>query len=196
MCVYVHTRAQSCPTLCDALNYSPPGSSVHGIFQARILECATISYSRGSAKPGDQTHVACVSCITGGFFTHWATQEALSGPGDPVMCVLKNAGLKPLMWTWWLFIDQPEFSDLFHILGHTIINTTSLLFLVKFLRLFVLCFRTHNKSGVGVIGMKDVVTIQNNMFFSYLNIDMSGVILETGGWKSFQILFCGLLIIC
>lgn len=95
-----------------------------------------------------------------------------------------------------MFIDQPEFSDLFHILGHTIINMTSLLFLVKFLWLFILCFRTHNKSGVGVIGMKDVVTIQNNMFFSYLNIDMSGVILETDGWKSFQILFCGLLIIC
>ena len=57
------------------------------------------------------------------------------------------------MWTWWLFIDQPEFSDLFHILGHTIINMTSLFFLVKFLQLFVL-FRTHTKSGVGVMGRK------------------------------------------
>ena len=39
--------AQSCLTLCDPLDYSPPGSSVHGIFQARILERVTISYSKG-----------------------------------------------------------------------------------------------------------------------------------------------------
>ena len=41
--------AQSCLTLCDPLDYSPPGSSVHGIFQARILEWVAISYSRGSS---------------------------------------------------------------------------------------------------------------------------------------------------
>ena len=38
--------AQSCPTLCDPMDYTPPGSSVHGIFQARILEWGAISFSK------------------------------------------------------------------------------------------------------------------------------------------------------
>ena len=54
---------QSCLTLWDPLNHSPPGSSAHGILQARILEWVAISYSRGSSWPGDQTHVFCISCI-------------------------------------------------------------------------------------------------------------------------------------
>ena len=54
---------QSCPTLCDPVDYSPPGSSVHGIFQARILEWVAISYSRGSSQSRDQTHISCISCI-------------------------------------------------------------------------------------------------------------------------------------
>ena len=65
---------------------------------------------------------------------------------------IKNDEVESLMWSWWLFIDQLELSDLFHILGHTIINMTSLYFSVKFLWLFVLHFTIHNKSGVGVIG--------------------------------------------
>ena len=40
---------QSCPTLCDPMDYSPPGSSVHGILQARILEWVAMSSSRGSS---------------------------------------------------------------------------------------------------------------------------------------------------
>ena len=58
--------AQSCLTLSDPTNYSPPGSSVHGIFQARILEWVAISFSRGSSWPRDR---AQVSCIVGRFFT-------------------------------------------------------------------------------------------------------------------------------
>ena len=42
--------------------YSPPGSSVHGIFQARILEWSAVSYSRGSSRPRNRTHVSCLSC--------------------------------------------------------------------------------------------------------------------------------------
>ena len=53
--------AQSCPTLCDPMDCSPPGSSVHGISQARILEWVAISYSRGSFLPSDQTRVSCIS---------------------------------------------------------------------------------------------------------------------------------------
>ena len=45
--------AQSCPTLCDSVDHSPPGSSVHGIFLARILEWVAISSSRGSSRPRD-----------------------------------------------------------------------------------------------------------------------------------------------
>ena len=46
--------SQSCLTLCDPVDYSPPGFSIHGIFQARILEWVAISYSRGSSWPRDQ----------------------------------------------------------------------------------------------------------------------------------------------
>ncbi|CAI9163930.1 unnamed protein product [Rangifer tarandus platyrhynchus] len=49
--------AQVCLTLCDPVNCSPPGSSVHGILQARILEWAATPSSRGSSPPGDQTQV-------------------------------------------------------------------------------------------------------------------------------------------
>ena len=60
--------------LCDPMNCSPPGSSVHGILQARILEWVAISFSRGSSRPGDQTRV---SHIAGRHFTLWATREAI-----------------------------------------------------------------------------------------------------------------------
>ena len=52
---------QSCPTLCDPMDCSPPGSSVHGILQARILEWVAISFSRGSSWPRDQTRVSYIA---------------------------------------------------------------------------------------------------------------------------------------
>ena len=57
---------QLCPTLCDPIDGSSPGSSVPGILQARILEWFAISFSRGSSQPRGQTHIFC---IAGGFFT-------------------------------------------------------------------------------------------------------------------------------
>ena len=51
--------AQLCPILCDLVDCSPPGSSVHGILQARILEWVAISYSRGSSRPRKQTGFSC-----------------------------------------------------------------------------------------------------------------------------------------
>ena len=54
---YEREVTQSCLTLCDPMDCSPPGSSVHGILQARILEWVAISYFRGSSRPRDQTHV-------------------------------------------------------------------------------------------------------------------------------------------
>ena len=55
--------AQSHLTLFNSTNCSPPGSSVHEIFQARILEWVAIPSSRGSSWPRDQTRVSCISCI-------------------------------------------------------------------------------------------------------------------------------------
>ena len=76
MCVHVCVLVtQSCLTLCDSMDCSLPGSSVHGIFQARILEWVAISFSRGSSRPRDQTQVFC---IAGRFFTIRTTREAHS----------------------------------------------------------------------------------------------------------------------
>ena len=66
--------AQSCPTLCDPVDCSLPGSSVHGIFQAIVLEWIAISFSRGSSQPRDRTWV---SSIVDRRFTVWATREGL-----------------------------------------------------------------------------------------------------------------------
>ena len=60
--------AQLCPTLCVPMDCSPPGSSGHGILQARILEWVAISFSRGSSQPRDQTWVSCIY-NAGRFFT-------------------------------------------------------------------------------------------------------------------------------
>ena len=51
---------QSCPTLCDPMDCSPPGSSVRGILQARILEWVAMPFSRGSSQPRDQIYVSCL----------------------------------------------------------------------------------------------------------------------------------------
>ena len=64
--------AQSCPTLCDPKDGGPPGSSVRGIFQARILQWVAIPFSRGSSPPRYQTWV---SHIASRLVTIWATRE-------------------------------------------------------------------------------------------------------------------------
>ena len=63
---------QSCPTLCNPMDCSPPGSPVHGILSGSILEWVAIPFSRGSAWHRDGTRV---SCIAGRFFTIWAPRE-------------------------------------------------------------------------------------------------------------------------
>ena len=65
--------AQSCLTLCDPMDCSPPGTSVHGILQERILEWVAMPFSRGSSWPRDWTQVPCTA---GRFFTIWATRKA------------------------------------------------------------------------------------------------------------------------
>ena len=64
---------QSCLTLCDPMDYSPPGSSFHGILQARILGWVAMPPSRRSSRPRDQT---CITpALAGGFFTTSTTWE-------------------------------------------------------------------------------------------------------------------------
>ena len=65
-CAVLCLVSQSCLTLCDPMVCSLPGSSVHGILPARILDWVAYPFSRGSSHPKDQTGV---SCIAGGFFT-------------------------------------------------------------------------------------------------------------------------------
>ena len=74
-CEWVSEVPQACPTLCDPMDCSPPGSSVHGIFEARILERVAISFSRRASWPRDWTQV---SPTVGRCFTVWATREVLA----------------------------------------------------------------------------------------------------------------------
>ena len=85
--------AQSCPTLCDPMDCSLPGSSVRGILQARTLEWGAIAFSRRSSRPRDGTQV---SHIAGRRFTIWATREAQSS----------ELPLKPLIFRLVFFVDK------------------------------------------------------------------------------------------
>ena len=85
---------QSCLTLCDPTDYSPPVSSVHGVLQIGRLEWVAMPPSRGSCRPRDQTHISLASpAFTGGFFTTGAAWEAdtaeatISGDNVPDVCV-------------------------------------------------------------------------------------------------------------
>ena len=71
---FICSVTKSCLTLCNPMDYSPPGSTVHGISQARILEWVAILFSRGSFQIRDQTHVSCIGLW---ILYHWATMEAL-----------------------------------------------------------------------------------------------------------------------
>ena len=83
ICLYIHCCccclvSQSCYILWESMDCCPLGSSVHGIFQARILEWVAISFSSGSSQPRDQTHVSCIS-------RHWqADSLLLSHYGSPI----------------------------------------------------------------------------------------------------------------
>ena len=74
-CMCVRSVTKSCVTLCDSMDCSPPGPSVHGISQARRLEWVAISYSRGSSWPRDWTWVFCISCMA-----RWVLYQPSVGP--------------------------------------------------------------------------------------------------------------------
>ena len=77
VCVFAHL----CLTLCNPMDYSPSGSSVHEIFQARMLEWGAISCSRGCSQPKDWTCVSCVSCSSRWILDQCTTWEACSTIG-------------------------------------------------------------------------------------------------------------------
>ena len=82
-----------CLTLWDPIDCSPPGSSVQGISQERILEWVATSFSRGSSQARDQTHI---SCIGRRILCHWATREALNMPWKVnVSCSVTSNSLRP-----------------------------------------------------------------------------------------------------
>ena len=72
----------------DSMDCNPQGSSVHGIFQARILEWVAISYSRGSSWPRDQTCISCISCIGRWVLYHCTTWETLWQFTDVLKCTI------------------------------------------------------------------------------------------------------------
>ena len=69
-------HAQQCPTLCNPMDNSLPGSFAHGISQVRILEWVAISFSRGFSRPRDRTWMSCSSCIDRRSLYRWATRDA------------------------------------------------------------------------------------------------------------------------
>ena len=80
VCVCMHTHAkllQLCLTLCDPMDLSPPGFSVHGILQARVLVWVAMPSSRGSSDPGIKPASLMSPALAGGFFSTITTWEAL-----------------------------------------------------------------------------------------------------------------------
>ena len=107
----VKVVSQLCPTLCDPIDCSPPGSSVLGILQARILEWVAISFSRGSSQPRDWTHV---SHFAGRFFTIRTTRE------DPRPTIWRSNYLIGLI-TWVNYLISWDLSYFLGIIGIKII---------------------------------------------------------------------------
>ena len=99
----MHAKSlQSCLTLCDPVDYSPPGFSVPGILQARILEWVAMPASRGSSWPRDRTCVSCDLCIAGRSFT-------TEPPGKPI-----HHPFVPFIGSYWIFSVShlPDLQDL------------------------------------------------------------------------------------
>ena len=96
--------AQSFSTLLDPMDRSPPGSSVHGILQARTLEWVAISFSRGSSQPRD---LIWISSTAGRLFAVWATRES---PSPEILTINKPQCFFFLM----LLLIKKKFMLLFH----------------------------------------------------------------------------------
>ena len=100
--------------LCNPIYCSPPGSSVHEIFQAAILEWAVISFSRGSSLPKDQNHISCVSCIGRQILYHCTTCETIMQRNTERRGYLYMNNQVTLLYSrhWHNIVNQLHFSDL------------------------------------------------------------------------------------
>ena len=111
---------QSCPTLCDPMDFSPAGSSVHGISQARVLEWVAIYFSRGSSQPRDPTQV---SCIAGRFFT-------AEPPGKPI-CWYNMSLIFGVPWLWKWVTIHPSWMTIFSHYIHIVFPLVHVYFCVQ-----------------------------------------------------------------
>ena len=93
LCVCMWAEFLSCVPLCHPMDCSPPGSYVHGISQAKVLKWVAISFSRGSSRLRDGTHISCISFIDRRILYPWATREAL----DFFVLFLSFPKLSPLL---------------------------------------------------------------------------------------------------
>ena len=97
---------QSCPVVCDSVASSPPGPSLCGILQARILECIVMSSSGEPSRPGDQTHISCVSCIARG-------RSTTEPPGSSGRRRLANNDIGSSIFLFWLLTQHWHYTKNF-----------------------------------------------------------------------------------
>ena len=121
---------QSCPTPCDSMDCSPPGSSVHGILHARVLDWVAISFSRGSSQPRDRTRG---SRIAGRCFIVWATGKPLIGIIDKKKCVRY---LEYTLWWFYIYIYKTTSSILTYPSPYIVLC----IYFFSHFKLFILCW--------------------------------------------------------
>ena len=117
--------AQPCPTLCDPMGCSPLGFSVHGISQARILECIAISLSKRSSWSRDWSHVSWIDMWV---LYHWATREATEGKEEDSVPGRMSPQLLFLLVHLFLMITWSGFIYVFGCVGFQLWHTGSLIF--------------------------------------------------------------------
>ena len=179
--------AQSCLTLCDPMDCSLPGSSIHGIFQARVLEWVAISFSRGSSRPGDET---CVSLIVGRCFYH------LSHQGSPILNKTEhtqNRASTPVTGRWagqiiaaWVTWQGPTLFFIFIFLKFYFIFKFYIIVLVlpniKMNPPQVYMWGSHFKEGIGKLQCLQRI-LQNLQCTKQLEAFLQGVNLQSVMWN-------------
>ena len=95
---------QSCLTLCDPMDCSLPGSSVHGILQARILEWVAMPSSRGPSRPRNQTPISCSSYSAGRFFTAEPPGKPFKLYTSGLNTTIRPERIKSGLWQYWAYL--------------------------------------------------------------------------------------------
>ena len=152
--------AQSCLTLCNPMDCSPPGSSVHGIVQVRILEWVTIFFSWGSSQPRDQTWVFC---IAGRFFTVWATRgglfTAISQKPRPLLDTFKQTNTNKKPHNIFEILNDNEWTN--EIIDQQWISTGKILQVLKEVKAFlpVICIQRGFTTYLSKVNTNDQLNI-------------------------------------